>query len=366
VLVRLSFVAAALHCAAAAQVNPFLVYPQDPEREPVTCTSFVGRPDWNRAAEALMKIDRAAFRALGDNSNGLYAHVFGIYHWVADERLSTIETYDLIVRPADANDQAPDMTVESLRIAGLTTPPSTNPSRGTWIMHDGFNLTAQGGLLVPPIHFQSLFVGVGLPANALWPASDGHSLFRADLLHANTGATFGENHRSGAPNPTWAGIPGASFSTPWTYILGPFVVSPNLHVGGIDPSSTRLGAPGANFGMHGLFPDVAGNPRRDGLVVRCTDNLAPFAIVALGACLGFDGPHGPAYASPWGFSHIGSGPNTISLLVSFLQNGRRELPIAAPGAIPVALVGTQLAFQGFVWDPNTDVANWTNAQLVTF
>lgn len=361
---RTTILATVLAGSAVSQVNPFVLYPQDPERQTITCTSFVGRPDWNNAAEALVKFDRSWLQALGDNSNGLGAHIFGIYHWVADENLSTVETYDLVLRFADAGGD-PYMTTPYLRIPGLTTPPSTNPNRGTWIMYDGFGL--QGGAIVGVLNNESLFVGVGLRANPAWPTTDGHSLFRADMLNANTGAVLGENHRAGAPNPTWAGRTSApSFSTPWTYILGPFVVSPNLHMGGIDPLSNRLGAPGANFGMNGSYPDVSGNPRSDGLMVRFTDNLTPFAVVGLAASLGFDGPHWAPFQNLLGFSYVGTGQNTIAILVATLQNGVREAPVAMPGAIPAALMGTTLAFQGFVWDPNTNLANWSNAQAVHF
>lgn len=361
----------------AAQVNPFVFYPQDPERQTVTCTSFVGRPDWNRAAEALLELDQQHFRSIAD-ANG-FMRIFGMYHWVADEKLSTTETYDLVLRLPNTGGPGPNMTPagEIFRINGLTTPPSTNTQRGTWIMHDGFNI--QGGVIVPGDYFLGtmlprIYVGVGLPANPLWPATDGHSLFRADMLNANTGATVGENHRLGAPNPTWAGLTAApSFTTPWTYILGPFVTSPNLHVGGIDPTSTRLGLPagtGANFGMNGLWPDIGGNPRRDGLVLRVTDNLAPFGWCFFGASLGFQQPffHWPMMGTLIGYGHIGDdGANApIPLGVTQLQNGVRERPLALPGTIPTALVGTHLAFQAIVFDANINLGEWTNAQAVHF
>lgn len=350
----------------AAQVNPFVFYPQDPERQTITCTSFVGRPDVSRAGEALMEIDDRHLRGVGD-ANGIL-RLFGVYHWVADENLSTIETYDLVVR-SGAGTAGPDMTPsgEYLRIAGLTTPPSPSTQRGTWIMYDGFSIA--GGLVIVPIPAR-LYVGVGLPANPLWPSSDGHSLFRADLLHANTGAVFGENHRAGAPDPTWAGLATApSFSTPWSYILGPFVTSPNLHMGGIDPTSNRLGAPGANYGMNGLFPDVRGNPRRDGIAVRVTDNLAPFGLCYVGAALGFQTPyfHFPLGGTLIGMSHIGD-PNNLpfTIAVSVLQNGVFDRVLALPGTVPTALAGSDLAFQAIVWDPNPNLAEWTNAQAVHF
>ena len=367
--IRSIITAALLTPAAIGQVNAFVFYPQDPERQTITCTSYVGRPDVSNAAEALMEIDHQNFRGVGD-ANGL-VRLSGIYHWVADEKLSTTETYDLVVRHRDAIAGGPDMSAsaEFLRITGLTTPPSTNPQRGTWIMYDGFNLT--GGLVITTSP-DRYYVGVDLPANPLWPATDGHSLFRADMLGANTPAALGENERLGAPNPTWAGLhTAAPFSTPWPYILGPFVTSPNLHLGGTDPTSNRLGAPGANLGMNGLFPDVGANPRSDGLMVRVTDNLAPFGWCFLGTALGFQTPyyHGspPAYTLI-GLSHIGdhSSNPPMSLDVAMLQNGVHEYTVALPGTIPTALVGQYLAFQAVVFDGNTGVAQWTNAQAAHF
>ncbi|MCA8975877.1 MAG: hypothetical protein KDC98_14240 [Planctomycetes bacterium] len=363
------FAITTLAAVAASQVNPFVFYPQDPERQTVTCTSYVGRPDMSNAAEALMEIDPAHFPGVGDAHH--FSRFFGVYHWVADERLSTVETYDLVVRSAAAG-PGPDMTPtgELLRIAGLTTPPSGNTQRGTWIMYDGFSIT--GGLLVnhtQPIegYLPRTYVGVGLPANPLWPATDGHALFRADLLGANTSASHGENERAGAPNPTWAGLQGApSFSTPWSYILGPFVTSPNLHMGGTDPRSSRLGAPGANLAMNGLFPDVSGSPRSDGLLVRVTDNLAPFGWCFTGASLGLQSPlfNWPMQGSLIGHSFLGARP--ISLEIATLTLGQHEYVVALPSTIPTALVGTHLAFQSIVWDQNSGPGNWTNAHAVHF
>jgi hypothetical protein len=370
---RIAGLGALLAAAAAAQVNPFVFYPQDPERQTLTCTSFVGRPDMSAAAEALMVLDTEHFRGVAD-ANG-FQRFFGIYHWLADEKLSTTETYGLVVRRALPTGE-PDMSPagERLVITGLSSPPSTSTARGTWLMYDGFNL--QGGLTVPFSNFQTLapartFFGVQLPANPLWPATDGHSLFRADMLSANTGATVGENHRAGAPHPTWAGRQGApSFTTPWTYVLGPFVTSPNLHLGGLDPTSARLGAPGANLSMNGLFPDITGQPRRDGLTVRITDNLTPNAIVGVGGAVGFHPPYYYLPSSSTGFgpiigaSFIGTDVTAIPLFTDLLANGVREWTIALPNTISPALVGTDFAFQAVVWDIATNVAEWTNAQAV--
>lgn len=361
--------AAVLAAPAFAQFNPYVFFPQDPQRQTITAASFVGRPDVANGAEALVPIDPAHVRGVA-NHGGFYEHLYGIYHWVADEKLSTVETYDLVVRTGTASG-VPDMSAagEALRIAGLTTPPSTNPNRGTWIMSDGFNYPAGGFTLLTGSPAPIYFVGIDLPANPLWPTTDGHSLFRADLLNAGTGATVGENHRAGAPDPTWAAPHGGTpFTTPWTYILGPFVRNPILHLGGLDPTSTRLGAPGANLSMNGLFPDISGQPRSDGLVVRITDSIAPYGILFLGASAGFQAPvpFPPLVVSPLaGTSFVlDSSANCIMLGTTWLVNGVRELTIAAPGTISPALVGTDYVFQGVVWDLNTNFAAWTTAQAV--
>ncbi len=362
--------------AALAQVNPFVVFPQDPERETLTCTSFVGRPDWNNAAEALLELNQRDFRSVAD-ANG-FMRIFGVYHWLADERLSTTETYSLVIRLPDAGN-GPDMTTagEVLHIAGVTSPPSTNPARGTWIMYDGFGM--QGGQIVPGDYFFNtmlprIYVGVGLPANPLWPNTDGHSLFRADMLNANTGATVGENHNASAVTVTWAGRTAQpSFTTPWSYVMGPFVSSPNLHVGAIDPTTNRLGAQGANYGLGGLYPDISGlpstAPRRDGLVIRITDNVAPNGLCFYSASLGFK-PHFFEWrlsGTLIGHSHVGDpGDLPITLGLTTLQNGISQYNLAAPGTISPALVGVDLAFQAIIWDVASHLAEWTNAQLVNF
>src|SRR5262247_2073210 len=100
--------AATLATVAVGQVNPFVFYPQDPERQQVVaCTSFVGRPWTNQAAEALMEIDQQHFRGVADANGPI--RLFGVYHWAADERLSTVETYDIVIRGA-AFGPGPDMS----------------------------------------------------------------------------------------------------------------------------------------------------------------------------------------------------------------------------------------------------------------
>ena len=83
-----------LACAATSQTNAFVFYPQDPERQTVTCTSYVGRPYGNAQAEAMMEVSTDHFRGVGEANGPI--KLFGVYHWIADENLSTSETYDLV------------------------------------------------------------------------------------------------------------------------------------------------------------------------------------------------------------------------------------------------------------------------------
>lgn len=358
------FAAGLFATSLASQTNPFVFYPQDPERQQLTCTSFVGRPDMSARAEALMEVDPEHFRGVGDANT--ISILWGVYHWLADEKLNTIETYDVVVRTGDPLGPGPDMSAaaELVRITNLTSPPSQNPNRGTWIIRDGFGIVP----VITSVSPSRYYVGVDLPANPLWPATDGHSLFRADLLNAGTGATVGENHRAIVPRPTWAGrLANPSFPTPWTYVLGPLVTSPNLHLGGLDPTSFRLGAPGANFSMNGLFPDISGTPRLDGLKLRITDNIAPFGVVLLGGSIGFRPPFLFSLGGGIliGNSHIGDAvAPPVMLGFGALQVGAFEIQLAAPGTLGPAQIGFDLAFQAIVWDVNTNVAQWTNAQEV--
>jgi hypothetical protein len=351
---------AASLAAQYSQYNPFVVFPQDPERQFITCASFVGRPDLANAAEAHQEINAAWLRGVSDSQGG--SLVFGFYHWAADENLSTAESYAVVLR-TDAPGGGPDASSNGVivRVGGLTTPPWPSLSRGTWRMTDGFATPVSVGGV------QAWFMGIDLPASPNWPASDGQSLYRADTPAALTGAPVGEDPRAGAPEVTWGIVAGrAPFTTPWTWLMGVLSDTPNLHVGGLDPGSARIGTPGAsNLGMGGLFPDIRG-PRRDGLTVRLTDNFLPGSGGAIGIAPGFAAPH-PILglgAPFFGFCHI---RNLEMLTVGFglLNGGALELPVAAPNTIPTALVGLTFAFQGFVVTPFGTGA-LSSAQAVTF
>jgi hypothetical protein len=345
-------------CAAtlAAQQNPFIVFPQDPERMTITCASYIRRPSWNAQAEGLQQLDASWFRGIGDNGAGCVAR--GFYHWAADENSTTSETYGIVFRGVDPTVGGPDVSPAGtlFSLSGLTTPTQVPAQRISWLMTDVFATP-----VAVPCE-QGWFQGIAFGANPAWPATDGHSLWAADRTSASL-ATIGENCRVTAPNVTWA--VNASFTTAttaWTYIMGAMIDAPVLHLGGIDALSSRTGALGASsYGMNGLFPDIVAVPAH-GLDARVQDNRYPQGLALYAAAFHFDpplsfGPSGSLYLP------IGS---ALILGFSPMNNGAATLPIASPGVIPPSLVGTNIMFQAVVLDPVSGNFAFTNAQATLF
>jgi hypothetical protein len=347
--------------AVAAQTNPFVVFPQDPERQTVTASSYVRRPDWNMAAEAFQEMGNLMFRGVGDAAGGTCtARAF--YHWAADENTATSETYGIILRTGTTtpgNGPDPTLAGEIVRVTGLTTP-TGGGGRGTFIITDAFATP-----VTLPCETE-WFQGIEFPANLSWPATDGHSAWAADPPGFSP-ATVGDNPRAGAPRVTWRiGTGGAVVTTAWTYIMGVRVDSPVFHIGGVDPLSSRQGAGGGpNLGMGGLFPDVSGTPRSDGLTLRVQDNVQPnglgvFFLSTSFASLPFTFPGfgGRIYVDLSSMLWSG-GPVSMT-------NGAAELVLAPPNVIPTSLQRRSLVMQALVVDPTTLTGSFTNAQRVAF
>jgi hypothetical protein len=353
---RLVVITSALGATALAQSNPFIVFPQDPQRQTITSASYVGRPDWNLAAEGFQEISPSWFRGVADVGGACL--VDGFYHWAADENGSTPETYGIILRNSSGGAIDPTPAGEILRVSGLSTPTGA-AARVSFTMIDTFATP----VLVPC--GQAWFQGLDFPANANWPATDGHALWRADVPGI-TPALVGENPRGGAPRVTWALTPaGTTLNTAWTYIMGVMAPAPMLHLGGIDPSSSRTGVAGdPSYGMNGLFPDISASPRADGLNVRIQDSARPsgLAIAAIGANyfpvpLPFPPLAGEVFLDPATIQTVG---------FATMLSGAAVLPVAAPGAIPPSFVGSVFLFQGVVLDPATGAGAFTNTQAVSF
>lgn len=348
-----------LGAGLVAQSNPFVVFPQDPQRQGVTAASYVGRPDWNRQAEGFQEIGDAWFRGVGLGGSGASCIVDGFYHWAADENGSTPEVYGIVLRDSVGGMIDPTPAGEILRIQNLSTPLGA-ATRTSFIMTDVFATP----VTVPCD--RTWFQGIDMPANPAWPATDGHALWRADMPGISP-ATVGENPRASAPRVTWAlPVGGTPFQTGWTYILGVTAPTPMLHLGGIDPTSTRTGgvAGEPSYGMSGLFPDITGAPRADGLNLRIQDSARPngiaLAVIGLGYfqfALPFPPFTGALLLDPSVQATAGFAP---------MVGGAGTMPIAMPGAVPPALVGATFLFQGLVVDPATGGGAFTNTQAVVF
>jgi len=343
-----------------AQANPFVFYPQDPERHGLTSATYVNRPDWNAQGEGFQELAATWFRGIGDETTACMAR--GFYHWAADENIATAETYGIILRSADPTGLIdPLPTGEILRVSGLTTPTAPGGPRGSWVMSDFF-ATA---VAVPCA--QSWFMGVDFPANAAWPATDGHSLWCAYISPALPAVT-GENPRIGSPRANWTVRPnGTSFTNGWSNILGVRVDGPTLHIGGLDPNNSfqGVGLPctQANIGLGGLFPDISGAPRADGLNVRIQDNVAPSGLAFVAGSLGF-GPIAIPFTGILGNFHLDLGTTAI-LGFGAMSGGAFDFPVFSPAGISPAFVGISLSFQAAVLNPAGGAA-FTNAQSTFF
>jgi hypothetical protein len=352
-------VLATIGTSCLAQQNPFVVFPLDPERQVVTAASYVRRPDNANQAEQLQSLNSAWFRGIGDSTST--CSVRGFYHWAADENVATAETYGIILRLADPSG-APDATPAGVitSVPGLTTPTNAAGGRGSFIMTDVFATP----VTVPCS--ATWFQGIAFPANPNWPATDGHSLWAADSPAIGSPATVGENHRLGAPFVNWKATPALVVApVGWTSIMGVLVDSPNLHMGGMDPASTRNGTTGGpNFGMNGLFPDISGAPRVDGIYVRIQDNVTPSGIALVAASTGyfqiplpFAGIAGHLYLDPNNLGTVGFG---------LMTNGAAVVQVAAPATLPPSLLGLSFMFQSVIIDPVTGAGKFTNAQTTLF
>lgn len=342
-------------CAQGA--NPFVFFPQDPERQGITAASYVRRPDWNNAAEGFQELAGAWYRGIGDETG--VCRVRGFYHWAADENIATAETYGIILRSADpAGLIDPLPTGELLRISGLSTPTAPGGPRGSFVMDDYFATP----VAVPCT--QSWFMGIDFPANPAWPATDGHSLWSADIASISP-ATVGENARATAPRANWALRPtGQTIANGWSTIAGVRVDGPTLHIGGLDPTNSRQGVglpcTQASIALAGLFPDVSGSPRADGLNLRIQDNVSAAGLAFVAGALGFS-PVPIPFPGIMGQYHLDLVSTTV-LGFGMISGGALDFPLFTPGAINPVFQGVSLSFQAMVVDPVSGASAFTNAQ----
>lgn len=98
-----------LTVAATCQVNALVFYPQDPERQTITGTSIF---DWTNEAEAMIEVSTDHCRRVGDANGPTFA--LGVYHWITDETLSSVEAYSMGVRKSLASGVDTDAVFQSV------------------------------------------------------------------------------------------------------------------------------------------------------------------------------------------------------------------------------------------------------------
>ena len=98
-----------LTVAATCQVNALVFYPQDPERQTITGTSIF---DWTNEAEAMIEVSTDHCRRVGDANGPTFA--LGVYDWITDETLSSVETYSMGVRKSLASGVDTDTVFQSV------------------------------------------------------------------------------------------------------------------------------------------------------------------------------------------------------------------------------------------------------------
>lgn len=354
-LVRTLLVAATATALLPAQ-NWFQVYP---ERNGTSVT-YVTRPGGFGQVEVLTELPGDVIAGVGDNSAACEAVGYRVY--TVDENPSTVEQFDVVVRQADSTGQPafPELS----RAGPFATPPSTVTARTTVV------LTVTFATPLPLPCQGTWFHGVDLYAATPGPTSDGLAIWSSYYYPPTTGSMprpFGDNPRLGAPNLAWNVI-GSSVSRvgqPTTYRMGPLVATPVLAAGGIDPANTfqsPLGSP--NYGAGGLFPDVSGAPRADGIGVLVEDasRTGGLAWVLLGLQM-----------TPMGLPLFGFGGRLYvdpSLLIAFgsqpIGATGAEFTLLAPGSITSSAIGARVHYQAVVVGGPAGTAALSNATGAMF
>jgi hypothetical protein len=239
------------------------------------------------------------------------------------------------------------------------------------------NLTTTGGVgrvtwtlsqswftpLVTPCE-GSLFLGITLAPAPTW-SSDGQSVFSAYYYPPAT-RNVGDNPRKNAPNHAWYVQNGVALqaSTPASLRMSLFVLGPVLNMGGIDPGNVKQ--IGSCYGAGGMYPDVGGSPRVDGLDARIRDSGHFLGVAQLFLSAGYWGVPG-GISLPSVVGHVWIDPPTlIPLAWGNLLAGTITLPVVFAGKLPSSLIGTKLYFQAATVDSAFTTAVLTNAAVVSY
>lgn len=328
--------------------NEFMIYP---ERNGSAAT-YSSRTS-NQKVEQFMEVSANNFQGVGDGGGACLA--FGMYHWATDEDAASQESFSVIFRkPGRA--PGPDTSAAGViaKVGPFMLP--TGTGRAGWRIVTSFSRPVQlpctGGF----------FMGIELDADN-WPSMDGHSIWDA-RYNPPANRAIGDNPRQNAPQHAWSNLSGTTRSYPWSWRMGVLVRAPIVNPGSIDPNSARQTPLGSTcWGAGGLYPDIGGNPRRDGLEMRIEDSANPNGIGIALLALRFSttpttvpGINGRLHVLP-GF--------LLAMGFSGAQSGVSVVRIAAPRVLPTSFVNAAFTFQGLVRAPSGQLG-FTNATIVRY
>ncbi|MCC6672915.1 MAG: hypothetical protein IT458_17760 [Planctomycetes bacterium] len=340
----------------AQSTNLFQIYPE----RTGACTTHVTRMSLaGNAGEVLKEVPATLLRGVGNN--GTACRVIGMRIRTADEDGSTAETYHLVFRRA-APGGGPDPTPAG--VIARFGPFQTQTSAG----RVGWDITHTFAQPVTIPCEADFYHGFEL-TQANWTA-DGQSIYTAYYYPTPPSPTVGDNPRGNALSLGWTVDPVGQFASrgvpgqnPWFDLL---LDTPVLNMGGVDPNNVKQSPAGSPcFGAGGLYPDVSGGSRSDGLVARVTDagNTNGRGYVFLSANwlvfaggLPVPGVTGRLWTDPTIFLLAGQG-NLVGSEATF--------PIAPAGAINASLVGATVYFQALTVNASLGNLRLSNAAGVS-
>ena len=286
----------------------------------------------------------------------LRCEIAGVSYVIQDNTAETQEVYDLRVRTGNAI-TGPDPTPGGLKISVPLVSPGGTGSIAWQIS------TVFGTPLTIPCA-DEWFLGIGLGPAFAWIV-DGLGLHSSQH---NTGS--GDNPRTAymptPPSFAWGISPSGVVvhDGPRDWRIGALTGCAVLNVGAIHTGA----APSPNFGVAGMYPDVAKPVRGDGLCFRVTDATNAGGL----AFLFFTFPTVPVWASPFSFwtwkgslwilsPTVPPGGSAVSIPIS------GEVHISPPCFAPLGPclpAGFILYFQALTTGPAlTPPVRFTNGQM---
>jgi len=326
--------------AATAQNNQnlFEIYPG--------ATTYTLRQTAGSNEESFLEVPGGAYTGVGDD--GTICKGGAVRVVSQDQNGCTLEQYYLVARNPNPANTPPGPAGGAAGIrwqTGFLPFPTNTTCAGA-----AFIITVTFGGLPPTVPCEgNWFLGIGFtpPNGPVFPA-DGQSVHGADYV----AGTAGDNPRASAPPIHWGGVGGLP-GGPATFLsdvlaerIGLRTAGHILNMGALNPANTRQAAGTVNFGAGGIYPDVSGAPRSDGLNVRVTAAQYPAgaSIVFLSSGPGIPGgvPVGGITGRFW----LNPGVLFPLGVMTLSATGVGTLVAAPPASLSPSLVGAVLSVQG--------------------